>query len=360
MRSLDVMVLVLCVAGAAHAEAPLEVAKRQVAALDYAAAKKTLAAAEAVEGYSRDELLDLFELEGLVAGSLSDAAGAKAAFLKLLTLDPAHKLKGRLAPRVTTPFFEAKGQVADRGALALTAQAPVVERFLVTAVVFAVTGDAKGWGTKLVVHVKEAGGWRVVTGAPPTLSAPTKAARVEAWAELRTEKGWVLAVAGSELAPVVAEAPNPPPPPPSAVPVPEPVAVQPAGPAPMVVEAPKPASPPAEPRLRWAAYTLGGLGALGLVGGGLLELNAWQTLDPLERPQRNASGVVTSLTRKEALGAAESARTSAQWAAVSFGVGAGLLVASAVVFVVESPPPVRVALTPAEGGALFTLQGAFP
>ena len=45
---------------------------------------------------------------------LNQSAKARTAFQTLAVLAPEHQLTGDYAPRVVTPFFEAKGWVADR------------------------------------------------------------------------------------------------------------------------------------------------------------------------------------------------------------------------------------------------------
>ena len=64
-------------------------------------------------------MLHILELQGVVAGSLKETAKATRAFQLMLTIDPTHKVKGDHPPRVMTPFYEARGRVAEQGHLEL-------------------------------------------------------------------------------------------------------------------------------------------------------------------------------------------------------------------------------------------------
>lgn len=350
---------------------PLESAKAQVAKLDYASARKTLKAAEAQEGYSRDELLDLLELQGVVEGSLNDAKAAKAAFLRLLVLEPGRKLKGHPAPRVTTPFFEAKGEVADKGALAVTATPPALEGFDVRGVGFAVSGDFLHWAKTVRVHVRENGeAWRVVDGAPPTVTVPTRSPRVEAWAEVLTEKRWTLALAGTEAAPVVAEALRPPPPPePKPAPVaaattpadaPHANALVPAGAPGASVHAAVPVAAGSSGALRTVGVVTMVAGALALGAGGYFAWDlSWQQ-DRVAHAAKDPAGNVTGLTRAEAVQLDTQTRSDAFLANAGFVAGGVLLAAGGAMALFGGPsaPAPAVALTPQ--GAVVGVSGVWP
>jgi hypothetical protein len=190
------------------AETPLESARREVKALAYPAALKALKRAAEQLNLTRAEVLELYELEGLVSGSLGHAAEAKAAFVRRLVLDPTFTLQGRPAPRVTTPFFEAKRQVTEDGALALSLGAPAVEGAFVRRVRVALWKDFLGWVASLRVHVREDGAaWREVELAPPAGEVAVAAAHVELWAEARSKEGWSLVLLGSESRPERVDAP---------------------------------------------------------------------------------------------------------------------------------------------------------
>ena len=101
------------VAAAAHAGegASVEGARALIAQVKYKDAAKVLEAALAKGGTEAETTHQLFELSGVVAGSLGRAEQARYFFLRLLSLDPEATLKKRYPPRVMTPFFEAKAWV---------------------------------------------------------------------------------------------------------------------------------------------------------------------------------------------------------------------------------------------------------
>ncbi|HYH98704.1 MAG TPA: hypothetical protein VD972_22320, partial [Hyalangium sp.] len=91
-------------------------ARQFLEGLRYTEAARALEAARARPGNDRDTLLQILELQGVVAAMLQQPAKARTAFQTLVVLAPDHQLTGDYAPRVVTPFFEAKGWVADQGA----------------------------------------------------------------------------------------------------------------------------------------------------------------------------------------------------------------------------------------------------
>lgn len=210
---------VLLVGCLAQADA-LSDARQQVAALDFKAARKSLEAAQHLPNLDHAQVLELHELTGIVAGTLSDAKGAREAFARLLNLDPSHKLPGKHTPRVTTPFFEAKGRVAEEGALTLDVTPPSLAPGAASPLVVAVHGDffsrVKSLRAGLRVDSSE---WSTVSAVGTTLTAPAAGKRFAYYLEALDEAGWVLAVVGSREAPLVVEAP---PAPPVAPPLPPP------------------------------------------------------------------------------------------------------------------------------------------
>ncbi len=83
----------------------------------YAEARATLAKARTHRGLTRAELLKVLELIGVSAAQQRQPDAAEAVFTELLTLDPEHKLENDYAPRVMTPYYEAKRVVGERGVL---------------------------------------------------------------------------------------------------------------------------------------------------------------------------------------------------------------------------------------------------
>src|SRR6185436_6802159 len=107
----------------ASADADVAKGRELLSQLKYAEAAKALEAAKAQGGTDLETTLELYELYGVVQGTLKQPDKARAAFTVLLSLDPTRTLKGSWPPRVKTPFFEAKSQVESTGPFTLTAQA---------------------------------------------------------------------------------------------------------------------------------------------------------------------------------------------------------------------------------------------
>ena len=91
----------VCIAGATP-NAPLATAEDLVANVRYADAEKPLTAARAVPDNSRETLLRILELQGVVAATLNNPQKARAYFQQLLSLDPERKLPEGQPPRVRT------------------------------------------------------------------------------------------------------------------------------------------------------------------------------------------------------------------------------------------------------------------
>ncbi len=92
-------------------------ARQSLEELRYAEASTALEAARARPGNDRGTLLQILELQGVVAATLRQQDKARTAFQTLLSLAPAHQLVGDYSPRVMTPFFEARAWVDEVGAL---------------------------------------------------------------------------------------------------------------------------------------------------------------------------------------------------------------------------------------------------
>ncbi len=204
MRS-SVLVAVLLAGHAGAAEPTLGLARAQLKELKYADAARTLAQLAGAEGFTRAEALEFFTLEGRVKAALSDAAGAKTAFSQAALLDPELKLPGRVGPRVSTPFLEAKAWAREHGPLALAPPAQPTrdgERWaldfkppgdlgvLIAEVVFtcledgvsrevrvpaAALGRLEGRGQKVTVswHLLTAHRWALGDGGPVAIPTPT-------------------------------------------------------------------------------------------------------------------------------------------------------------------------------------------
>lgn len=300
----------------------LDTARAELKALRYPAADKALKAALATSGFSRAEALEYYELKGLVAGGANRGAEARDAFVALLTLDPEFKLKGKPAPRVTTPFFEARTLVKEQGALGVTVEgAPDAQR--VGPVRITVKGSSalvRGLRLELV----EGGARREEPLAASGGVVDVRSRRIVIIVRALGERDWVL----FESAPTQLESPAPP------APAPGPP------PSPPLVERPAPVP---EARFRPLAYGLGAGGAAAIVVGIVFGLQARSARELAERG---------AVTRAEALELAPRAVREATIANVLFIAGGAALAGGVLTFILGLPPSTQVSLVPLEGGAM--------
>jgi hypothetical protein len=312
----------LLLSSMAAASPTLDRARALVGDLKYAEAGKVLQAAEAATGNTRADLIEIYELEGIVFGSLNKAEAAQLAFARLLSLDPEHKLNGKFAPRVTTPFYEAKGKAHEMGPLtAVPGAGYAAEK--VTSLGFTLK-DPASIAKKLIVTVSEDGKpWRKVTlAASQQLLVPVSATQLYWFAVVLGDHDAVLLEVASAAAPTLQRAPTAtivePRPEPQPEPAPEPVArVEPPPPAPE----PAPQRPPEKrPRLRPLAITLGVLGSISALVCVSMILSYNQNVSAWNTAARAPDGTITGITRDQAVGYYRGASN-----AISFGWGAGLL-----------------------------------
>ena len=174
---------------------PLEKARRQVDQLDFDGASRSLGVVRAQRELSRAQVLELHELEGIVAATLKDAAGAREAFSRLLNLAPDHVLRGRFSPRITQPFYEARTWVRDHGGLEATTQPGALS--------VVVKNDVFQRVSSVQVHVLSGERWRVER-LPPEGGTLSTAGPTKWWVELVDAMGWTLLTVGSMAAPLEA------------------------------------------------------------------------------------------------------------------------------------------------------------
>lgn len=307
------------------AATPLDEARKQVRSLEYAKAARTLKAVEKSDRMSFEEVVAFYELKGVVAASLGDAAGAKQAFTVLLTLAPGFRFPGRISPKISTPFFEAKA-VAKEEPLKLEylqAVGPPDAR----ALRFSLTAP-EGLVRGVRVVISEDGASRTVQlPASAVVEVKASGAKVRAVAIALDERGWAL------CDDVVGEVESPPEAPAT---VDAPLArTEPPSPEPVLTPPPPTESPVAltravpEPRFRPAAWTLVGLGGASLVAGVVLGV--------LSSSARSTFESSTTLTRAEALALDSRARGTAVGANVAF-VSAGVLAAAGVLLLFLGAP----------------------
>jgi hypothetical protein len=195
----------------------------------YAEARSAFTKARAAGNFTRAELLDLLEMTGVAAAQQRQIEAAQNAFTELLTLDPEHKLKNDYAPRVMTPFYEAKRIVGERGALDASASAKASVGN-VEAITISIAKDPLKQVRSVRFHLKSGEKWTMASAPPQTATFPVSGSEVTWWAELVGDKDTQLALLGTADAPRTEAAPKP-----------APVAT---APAPIIVSEPPPMPPP--------------------------------------------------------------------------------------------------------------------
>ena len=297
--------------------------------LRYSEASRALEAARAHPGNDRDTLLRILELQGVVAAMLQQPAKARAAFQTLAVLAPDHQLRGDYAPRVVTPFFEAKGWVAEeQAALQLEPSATKTESF-VESLTVQIKKDVLNMGHAVRFHLRADGAaWREV--ALPLeegkASLAVKAERVQWWAELLDESQAVLALVGSETVPLNELSPR----------------LEALTRAPTVPT--ETSSWSFGPPMRIASYALLGVAAGTGVTGGYFGLRSRSARAEVEGAAVDENGVTTGLTQRQALELDQRARSSARLANILFGVAGATAIAGGTLWVLGKP--VTVSATP--------------
>jgi hypothetical protein len=297
--------------------------------LRYAEASKALEAARARPGNDRDTLLRILELQGVVAAMLQQPSRARAAFQTLAVLAPDHQLMGDYAPRVVTPFFEAKGWVADQAAeLRFEAAATKTENFI-EGLSVQVQKDVLKLTRAVRFHLRpDRAAWRAeaVPLAEGKASLTVKGERVQWWAELLDERQAVLALVGSDTAPLNELSPR--------------LEALTRAPKVPTVTSESPFGPP----MRIASYALMGVAVGTGAMGGYFGLRARGARSQVEGATVDDRGLTTGLTQREALELDQRARSSARLANILFGVAGATAIAGGTLWVLGKP--VTVAATP--------------
>lgn len=319
---------------AATPNVDLDWAGNLVHGVRYAAALAALKKAEAHEGNSVEQVVEIYELEGLAHAALKHPDEARKAFTRLLAVYPRHRFTSPQAPRVMTPYLEARSQVQQHGAIGLSAGPPELDDGKVTVKVG--VADFLGLGRTLRVKLVEDGVARELTLSPePSVRVEAKGERVELSAELLGEHRASLAT----LPVQVLEAPKP-----VAVAPPVPARVEP--PPPEVV----PPTPVVEAQPERSHGTL--VGGLVLVGAGAAVLGTGAYLgfrSQSLRAQYNASvqQSVVTLTYADAMALQRTVQGDALIANILFIAGgaaalAGMVMTIAGLVVSASPAGVTV------------------
>jgi hypothetical protein len=87
----------------------LDKAEQSYANLDYEAANKLAQSVVKQHGLAHSELVRAYRIIGVTHAILDHDDAAQAAFVMLLTYEPDYQADQNLGPKVTTPFFEARG-----------------------------------------------------------------------------------------------------------------------------------------------------------------------------------------------------------------------------------------------------------
>jgi hypothetical protein len=338
------LTLALLLAPLAWGQAPnpdLSRARQFLEGLRYAEAARALEAARARPGNDRATLLEILELQGVVAAMLQQPARARTAFQTLAVLAPDHQLMGDYAPRVVTPFFEAKGWVADQGTALRFEAAPASKTEIsVESVAIWVASDVLKLGRSVRFHLHPEGATWMEQESPLVerkASVAVRGERIHWWAELLGEHQAVLATVGSAASPVAELSPRL-----------EALAhslTQPT--APLALE--RAGSP-----LRTAAYVFLGAAAGTGAAGGYFGWRSRSARKEVEGAPVDERGVTTGLTQREALALDERARSSARLANILFGAAGATALVGGTLWVLGAP--VTVSATPSG----VTVGGEFP
>jgi hypothetical protein len=344
MRRTLVAALLLSALPARAENPPLEEAKAYLDKLEYTEAARALDLALELSGNDRETLLSIYELRGVIAGFLKDPEHATEAFRVMLAMDPKRKLRAKYPPRVTTPFFEAKGWVAEHGALTMTREPPVdhdgrIERIgvsvtdplqIATAVRFSWSADGESHTSVVVLKA---------TGA----ALPVSGVQVKWYAALLALRDGVLLELGSEAQPLDEEAKTRPPVKPverQPEPQPPPVVERPLLPAPAVVEPAPPvtivAKPPPPQRTRfWVPSAVAlGVGLIAAAAGipfGAQSAADYAAFDSIMTTDTFAN----DWTRQRALDTIGRAKSSAMTANVLFACGGAVALAAGIALIVD-------------------------
>jgi len=316
--------------------------------LQYPEAARVLDAAAKQPGNDRATVLQIFELQAVIASTLDQGARARGFFRALASIAPDYRLGRSYAPKVVSLFAEAKGWVAKHGALRL--EADPAPSGSIASLSARVAADPVKLAREIRFHFRADGGaWRaeVVPLAAGRASVPVKARRVEWWAELLGEAQSVLAQQGTEQRPLAWGAVRlEMPPPPTAGRAP---GMSPLG---KVPPANRTAGGPSV--LALAGWCVVALGAASAGTGGYFGWRSSQARARVAGAEVGADGLTRGLTQAEAFALDDQARKDA-WAANALFVAGAAAGAGGIAMVVFGQP-VEVGVGP--GGV--SLEGPIP
>ncbi len=158
------------------------------------------------------ELARAYELLGVAASALGDAATARDCFLRMLSIDEERELDDTVPPRLRAPFMEARGALTARpdrlGVEVVLARAYSALRVTLTDPFEMIQG------VRVHVRVEGEADWASIEEdyAPEIMAGFARAAsadRLEYWVEVLDPRGNRIAVVGSEFEPLVVGRPAP-------------------------------------------------------------------------------------------------------------------------------------------------------
>jgi hypothetical protein len=354
MLYLCLLATVATASGASTARNPeLQRAEALIAKFRYEDALAALGRARAVNGNSRETLIRILELQGVVAGQLRRSKTSEEAFRDLLVLDPDHQLSGDYAPRVATPFFEAKRFLVDKGSLVfktLPAPSSPPEGHVIGV---RVESDPLNMARSVRFHVRAPlANWSRVDAPLVAGQAKTPAPGDETdwWAELIGDHEAVLALVGEESNPILLRPEKPPLAPP-------PLAVAPPDSTPFVGAPPAAAETTAfttTSATRIAGYCLLGGAVVAAGGGGYFIGRSSNDLAQINDATTNSHGVITGISEKTAYNLNTDSQQTARIGEVLFGVAAVLAAGGVVLWLLGG----SVVVTPAPNGV--SVSGSIP
>jgi hypothetical protein len=359
---------VLLVASSAWAQTAAEhvdAARKLVADSKFKEAMVELDTLAHLPNNERPVVVALYELSGYALAGLKQAPKSKAAFQKLLVLEPNFKLPAKVNPKTVAAIFkDAKRTIAQAGGGGLKAEqlTPEIKAGKVTGVYVSVENDPAGIAKTVRMHQKLDGGPWVVKEVPALPTTPVEAGGklVQWWLEVLGENGAVLFVLGSEADWLFDAVPGTTPPAKTAVAAApkkdevkkdevkkdEPKKVEPKKDAPVADAKPNltPAPKETPPEIVTKSEPLKAPGPLSLIiaGTGVASAGVGAAFGALSAAARHqvtnpsvdpATGYVTSINRSEALALEKQSQTDAVVANTLIGVGAGLVVGGVVAWI---------------------------
>lgn len=348
MRMLVGSVVLLAAIVSAAPNPKIREGRKQLEDLELEKAARTLAAAEAVQGNDRAQVLELLELQAIVFGTMNKEPKARDAFRQLLTLNPEFKLSGDHPPRVRTPFYEAKDWVAENAPLQLEPGATIGPK--VTGLTVVVKKDT----LRLVKKARF-----VLTEGPAPLTRETPIEAGAAKVALEAAKvAWRVELLGKhdevllELGPFTHEGTEKPA---------QIVAAQtkPVEATTVTEERKKQGEPTTTSWLRPAGYAAAGAGVVAIGVGVAFGLLSSDARARVTGATANEAGLITGLSQRDAAAAEAQARQQATIANVMFGIGGSLVAAGVVLFFVgapAAPAQVSIGFSPTS----LAVSGVFP